>query len=114
MADLSPERESAETSCMLVHTLAPSLGLGLERAGLGLGCAISNFLRLWDREVVRKEPPLEELRKAEHLVYIMSTTEVDHFGQVQQAQWHGTSLVTGPLEDQGSNREGSLQSPHRG
>ena len=25
---------------MLVHTLAPSLGLGLGRAGLGLGCAI--------------------------------------------------------------------------
>ena len=28
---------------MLVHTLAPSLGLGLGRAGLGLGCAIEDI-----------------------------------------------------------------------
>ena len=29
--------ESAETSCMLVHTLGPELGLGLGRARLGYG-----------------------------------------------------------------------------
>ena len=44
MADLSgsaeresTERECRETSCMLVHTLGPELGLGLGRARLGYG-----------------------------------------------------------------------------
>ena len=42
MADLSPDRQrQTDRRCMLVHTLAPSLGLGLGRAGLGLGCAIT-------------------------------------------------------------------------
>ena len=33
----SAERESAEKSCMLVHTLCPELGLGLSKPRLGYG-----------------------------------------------------------------------------
>ena len=48
MADLSAERETVQRKhreyrdrrSKLVLTLAPRLGVGLGRAGLGLGCAI--------------------------------------------------------------------------
>ena len=41
MADLSAERvQSVQRRGKLVPTLAPRLGVGLGRAGLGLGCAI--------------------------------------------------------------------------
>ena len=41
----SRERECRERRSKLVQTLAPRLGVGLVRAGLGLGCAI--ILRFW-------------------------------------------------------------------